>query len=65
MTCITSGGSTTTSCATQRSAGTGVQITLTMDTRSIIFLSSSTINPSFFGIPLPKTLSSTQTMLTQ
>jgi hypothetical protein len=36
-----------------------------MDTRSAIFLSTSTTNPNFFGIPFPKTLSSTQMMLTQ
>jgi hypothetical protein len=64
MACTVAGGSTTTSCATQRPAGTGVQITLTMDTSSIIFLSSST-NPSFLGVPFPKTLSSTHVMLTQ
>ena len=65
MNCITGGSTTTTSCAAQRPAGTGVQITLTMDTRSAIFLSTSTTNPNFFGIPFPKTLSSTQMMLTQ
>ena len=65
MICITKGGSTTTSCAGQRPAGTAVQVTLTMDTSSVIFLSTSTTNPNFLGIPFPKTLSSTQTMLTQ
>jgi len=65
MTCITPGGSTTTSCAAQRAAGTGVQVTLTMDTSPIIFLSTSTTNPNFLGVPFPKTISSTQTMLTQ
>jgi hypothetical protein len=65
MACITQGASTTTSCAVQRPAGTGVQITLTMDTSSAIFLSTSTTNPNFLGIPFPKTISSTQTMLTQ
>ena len=65
MNCITKGGSTTTSCAVQRPAGTAVQVTLTMDTSSVIFLSTSTTNPNFLGIPFPKTLSSTQTMLTQ
>jgi hypothetical protein len=62
---ITKGGSTTTSCAVQRPAGTAVQVTLSMDTSSVIFLTTSTTNPNFFGIPFPKTLSSTQTMLTQ
>jgi hypothetical protein len=65
MNCVTQGSTTATSCAAQRPAGTGVQITLTMDTRSAIFLSTSTTNPNFFGIPFPKTLSSTQMMLTQ
>jgi len=65
MTCVAAGGGSATSCATQRPAGTAVQITLTMSTSSVIFLSTSTTNPNFFGIPFPKTLSSTQTMLTQ
>jgi hypothetical protein len=65
MACTAAGGSASTTCATQRAAGVGVQITLTMDTRSVIFLSTSTTNPSFLGIPFPKTLSSTQVMLTQ
>lgn len=65
MTCTTAGGSTTTNCAAQRAAGVGVQVTLTMDTRSAIFLSTSTSNPNFLGIPFPKTISSVQTMLTQ
>ena len=65
MACTTAGGSTTTSCTAQRAAGVGVQVTLTMDTRSVIFLTTSTSNPSFLGVPFPKTLSSTQSMLTQ
>ncbi len=65
MTCTVPGGSGATSCATQRPAGTGVQIVLTMDTRKAIFLSTSTSNPNFLGIPFPKTMSSTQMMLTQ
>lgn len=65
MNCVAAAGGSATSCAAQRPPGTGVQITLTMDTRSVIFLSTSTANPNFFGIPFPKTLSSTQTMLTQ
>jgi hypothetical protein len=65
MTCTKAGGSTTTSCATQRAAGVGVQVTLTMDTSPVIFLSTSNTNPNFLGVPFPKTLSCTQTMLTQ
>jgi hypothetical protein len=65
MNCITAGGTTSTPCAAQRATGTGVQITLTMDTGPIIFLSTSKSNPNFLGIPFPKTLSTEQTMLTQ
>jgi hypothetical protein len=65
MTCTAAGGSSTTSCATQRPVGTGVQITLTMDTSPVIFLSTSKGSPNFFGIPFPKTLSSTHAMITQ
>jgi hypothetical protein len=67
MACLTAGGSTVTNCATQRPPGTAVQITLSMDTSSILFLNldHSGNNPNFLGIPFPKTLSSTHTMLTQ
>lgn len=64
MNCVAAGGGAT-PCAAQRPAGTGVQVILTMDTRQAIFLSTSTTNPNFLGIPFPKTLSSTQMMLTQ
>jgi hypothetical protein len=60
MACTAAGGSTTTSCAAQRAAGTGVQITLVMDTSTILFLGNS-----FLGVPFPKTLSSSHVMLTQ
>lgn len=65
MVCTAAGSSTVTDCAAQRPAGTGVKITLTMDTSSVIFLSTSKTSPNFFGIPFPTTLSSTQMMLTQ
>jgi len=65
MNCIVAGGTGTKPCAAQRSAGTGVQVVLTMDTSTVIFLSTSKTNPNFLGIPFPKTLSSTHTMLTQ
>ena len=65
MNCVVAGGTGATPCAAQRPAGTGVQVILTMDTRKAIFLTTSTTNPNFLGIPFPKTLSSTQTMLTQ
>jgi hypothetical protein len=66
MACTAADGSGVTSCATQRQPGVGVQITLTMDTSSILFLNlGGSANPNFLGIPFPKTLSSTQMMLTQ
>lgn len=65
MTCTVPGGTGTTSCAVQRPAGTGVQVVLTMNTSKVIFLSKSKTNPNFLGIPFPKTLSSTQMMMTQ
>ena len=65
MTCVAAGTTTVTPCTVQRPAGTGVQIVLTMDTRKAIFLSTSTTNPNFLGIPFPKTMSSTQMMVTQ
>jgi hypothetical protein len=52
-------------CTGLRPPGTAVQITLTMDTSRILFLTTSTTNPNFLGIPFPKMLSSEQTMLTQ
>jgi hypothetical protein len=65
MNCVAAGGTTSTPCAAQRPAGTGVQVILTMNTSAVIFLSTSTTNPNFLGIPFPKTMSSTQMMLTQ
>jgi hypothetical protein len=65
MNCIAAGGTGTTPCAAQRAHGTGVQVVLTMDTSAVIFLSTSKTNPNFLGIPFPKTLASTQMMLTQ
>jgi hypothetical protein len=65
MNCVAPGGTTSTPCAAQRTAGTGVQIVLTMDTSPVIFLSTSKTNPNFLGIPFPTTLSSTHTMMTQ
>ena len=58
---------TTAVCTGLRPAGTAVQVKLTMDTRNMLFLNldRSGNNPNFLGIPFPKTLSSTQTMLTQ
>jgi hypothetical protein len=65
MTCVVAGGTTSTPCAAQRPVGTGVQVILTMDTSAVMFLSTSKTNPNFLGIPFPKTLASTQMMLTQ
>ncbi|HZO83010.1 MAG TPA: hypothetical protein VFB33_15045 [Candidatus Binataceae bacterium] len=49
---------------TSRLAGTEVKISMTMGTRSIIFLSRST-PPSFFGIPFPSSLNSVEAMSTE
>ena len=67
MACLTAGGSVVTNCNVVRPVGTAVQVTLTMDTKNVLFLNldRSGNNPNFLGIPFPKTLSSTQTMLTQ
>jgi hypothetical protein len=67
MGCLQANSTATTPCAAQRGPGVAVQITLTMDTSGILFLNldHSGSNPNFLGIPFPKTLSSTQTMLTQ
>jgi len=67
MACTAADGSGITSCAAQRGPGVGVQITLSMNTGSILFLNldRSGNNPNFLGIPFPKTLSSTQMMVTQ
>jgi hypothetical protein len=60
MTCSQPGGS---SSCTARPVGTVVNIQMTMGTKGIIFLSTS--STSFLGIPFPSQLTSTQTMLTQ
>jgi hypothetical protein len=53
MTCVdtVANGGGTIPCAAQRKVDRGVQVVLTMDTRQAIFLSTSTTNPNFFGIP--------------
>lgn len=63
MTCVPPGGSMPISCATQRPAGTEVQIALTMDTRYALFLTGT--GTSFLGIFFPSSLSNTQTAYTQ
>jgi hypothetical protein len=66
MVCLAKGSNTVTSCAGLRPAGTAVQVTLTMDTSSILFLNlGGSSNPNFLGIPFPKTLSVEHTMMTQ
>ena len=66
MSCLAPGGSTVTSCTGVRPAGTAVQITLAMNTSSILFINlGGSNNPNFLGIPFPKTLSVEHTMLTQ
>jgi hypothetical protein len=66
MACTAAGGSAATNCDVQRGPGVGVQITLSMDTSSILFLNlGGSTNPNFLGIPFPATLSVEHTMLTQ
>lgn len=55
----------TPTCPATRPAGTPVQISMSMGTKYALFLTTSTSNPNFLGIPFPQTLSSTETMLTQ
>jgi hypothetical protein len=50
-------------CAGLRPAGTEVQITLTMSTKQVLFLTGN--GTSFFGIPFPSSLSSSHAAYTQ
>lgn len=50
-------------CAGLRPAGTEVQITLTMATKRVLFLTGN--GTSFFGIPFPSSLSSSHSAYTQ
>jgi uncharacterized protein (UPF0333 family) len=65
MTCAPVGSSTfnTANCSNLRAHGSAVQITLVMDTKYTLFLTTS--GYSFLGIPFPRTLSNTQTAYTQ
>lgn len=64
MTCAPINSSTFSTCPNGlRPQGSSVKITLTMDTRHAIFLSTN--GYSFFGIPFPHKLSNTQVAYTQ
>lgn len=61
--CVVCSG-TTTNC-TQRNFGDSVQVQLAFDATSVIFLSSNTTNPNFFGIPFPTQLTSKETAMSE
>jgi hypothetical protein len=50
---------------TKRNFGDSVQVRLAFDATSVIFLSSNTTNPNFFGIPFPTQLTSTETAMSE
>lgn len=54
-----------TTCATPRSFGDSIQVSVTFNTASVIFLSSNTTNPNFLGIPFPTQLSSQETAMSE
>lgn len=60
-----SGWSAPTTCASPRNFGDSIQVSVTFSTSSIIFLSKSTTNPNFLGIPFPKQLSSQETAMSE
>jgi hypothetical protein len=55
----------TTGCATPRQFGNAVQVNVTFNASSLIFLSTSKSNPNFLGIPFPTQLSSIETAMTE
>jgi len=66
------GGSTTcsgwtapTTCASSRSFGDSIHVSVTFSTSSIIFLSTNTSNPNFLGIAFPTSLSSQETEMSE
>jgi hypothetical protein len=61
--CMVCSGSTTD--CTKRNFGDSVQVQLAFDATSVIFLSSNTTNPNFFGIPFPTQLTSTETAMSE
>jgi TadE-like protein len=56
-----------TTCTTPgpRSFGDSIQVSVTFNTASVIFLSKSTTNPNFFGIPFPTQLTSKETAMSE
>jgi Flp pilus assembly protein TadG len=55
----------TTTCTTPRSFGDSIQVSVSFNTASVIFLSKSTTNPNFFGIPFPTQLTSQETAMSE
>ena len=55
----------TTGCGSPRGFGNAVQVNVTFNAASLIFLSTSTSNPNFFGIPFPTQLASMETAMTE
>jgi len=60
-----SGWTAPTTCASPRSFGDSIQVSVTFNTSSIIFLSKNTTNPNFLGIPFPTQLSSQETAMSE
>ena len=60
-----SGWTAPTTCASPRHFGDSIQVSVTFNTASIIFLSKSTSNPNFLGIPFPTQLSSQETAMSE
>jgi Flp pilus assembly protein TadG len=54
-----------TTCGSPRSFGDSILVSVTFNTSNIIFLSKSTTNPNFFGIPFPKQLASQETSMSE
>ena len=61
--CMVCSGSTTD--CTKRNFGDSVQVQLAFDATSVIFLSTNTTSPNFFGIPFPTQLTSTETAMSE
>ena len=56
-----------TTCTTPppRSFGDSIQVSVTFNTASVIFLSKNTTNPNFLGIPFPTQLGSKETAMSE
>jgi hypothetical protein len=54
-----------TTCGSPRKFGDSIQVSVAFKTAPVIFLSTSTTNPSFLGIPFPTQLTSTETAMSE